>query len=126
MPHTLPKAPKDRKYVRLWNNKWQEGRYKEVENLGYVEACEERGIKVENIEVNFCLMLSIFLTLILLCTFLRFNLMISDSPYFRMFLALIYQNRQKLTLILAETQISNPIPVKKSIRIITLNQHILF
>ena len=52
MPHTLPKAPKDRKYVRLWNNKWQEGRYKEVENLGYVEACEERGIKVENIEVK--------------------------------------------------------------------------
>jgi len=50
MPHTLPRPPKPRKYVRLWNNKWQEGRYLEVENLGYVEACNERGIKVDSIE----------------------------------------------------------------------------
>ena len=51
MPHTLPRPNKPRKYVRLWNNKWQEGRYLEVENLGYVEACKERGIKVDSIEV---------------------------------------------------------------------------
>jgi len=46
MPHTLPKPPKARKYVRLWNNRWHEGRMREVENLGYVEACKEKGIHV--------------------------------------------------------------------------------
>ena len=46
MPHTLPKPPKARKYVRLWNNAWQEGRFVKVANKGYVEACEERGIEV--------------------------------------------------------------------------------
>ena len=51
MPHTLPKPPKARKYVRLWNNRWQEGRRREVVNLGYVEACEERGINVVGAQV---------------------------------------------------------------------------
>ena len=51
MPHTLPKPPKERKYVRLWNNRWQEGRLRDIENLGYVEACEERGIQVLDAKV---------------------------------------------------------------------------
>ena len=51
MPHTLPKPPKARKYVRLWNNRWQEGRHREVLNLGYVEACNERGINVVDVKV---------------------------------------------------------------------------
>ena len=51
MPHTLPKPPKARPYERLWNNRWQVGRLREVENLGYVEACEERGINVVNAKV---------------------------------------------------------------------------
>ena len=52
MPHTLQKEPKARKYVRLWNNAWQKGRFVEVENKGYVEACEERGINVVEPEVS--------------------------------------------------------------------------
>ena len=54
MPHTLPKPPKARKYVRLWNNRWHEGRMREVENLGYVEACKEKGIHVIDAKVSYC------------------------------------------------------------------------
>ena len=54
MPHTLPKPPKARKYVRLWNNRWHEGRMREVENLGYVEACKEKGIQVIDAKVSYC------------------------------------------------------------------------
>ena len=54
MPHTLPKPPKARKYVRLWNNRWHEGRMREVENLGYVEACKEKGIHVIDAKVSSC------------------------------------------------------------------------
>ena len=53
MPHTLPKPPKARKYVRLWNNRWHEGRMREVENLGYVEACKEKGIQVIDAKVSY-------------------------------------------------------------------------
>ena len=52
MPHTLPQPNKPRKYVRLWNNAWQKGRFVEVENKGYVEACKERGIKVMEPKVS--------------------------------------------------------------------------
>jgi len=37
---------KPRCVTKAFNNEWQEGRYLQVENLGFVEACQERGITV--------------------------------------------------------------------------------
>jgi len=38
--------PKIRRVTQRFNNEWQKGRYLQVENLGFVEACQQRGINV--------------------------------------------------------------------------------
>ena len=44
--HGPKKAVKTRNVTRFFNNEWQENRYMKVENIGMVEACQQRGIQV--------------------------------------------------------------------------------
>lgn len=44
--HRPTQMPKPRCVTKAFNNEWQKGRYLQVENLGFVEACQERGITV--------------------------------------------------------------------------------
>lgn len=44
--HRPKQQTKPRRVIQRFNNEWQKGRYLEVENLGFVEACQQRGISV--------------------------------------------------------------------------------
>ena len=44
--HRPRRQSKPRRLNVFFNNEWQKGRYLQVENLGFVEACEQRGIDV--------------------------------------------------------------------------------
>lgn len=44
--HTIPKHPKPRLYEQLFNNSWHLGRELKVPDLGYKEACLEKGLHV--------------------------------------------------------------------------------
>jgi len=51
--HRPPRPIKTRNATKYFNNEWQKGRYLQVENLGFVEACEQRGIQVLKPEAIF-------------------------------------------------------------------------
>ena len=51
--HRPPRPIKTRAATKYFNNEWQKGRYLQVENLGFVEACEQRGIQVLKPEAIF-------------------------------------------------------------------------
>ena len=69
--HRPPRPIKTRAATKYFNNEWQKGRYLQVENLGFVEACEQRGIQVLKPEAIFTSHLPGVLAALFLCTLIN-------------------------------------------------------